>query len=89
MNVIAKWRDRAWKEVLCHSGKSAIEYLMPDLAADMNPAGKINSVSGKELFSEGSDSDRYMRIPDVFYNISMLDGESGNVAMFAEQEVRP
>ena len=89
VNVIAKWRDRAWKEVLCHSGKSAIEYLMPDLAAGMNPTGKISSVSGKELFSEGSDSDKHMRIPDVFYDIPMLDGESGNVAMFAEQQHEP
>jgi hypothetical protein len=86
---MAKWRDRAWKEVLCHSGHSAIEYLMPDLAADMDPTGKINSTSGEELFSEGSDSDKYMRVPDAFFNIPMLHGVSENVAFFAEQQHEP
>jgi hypothetical protein len=86
---MAKWRDRAWKEILCHSGQSAIEYLMPDLAADMDPTGKINSTSGEELFSEGSVSDKYMRVPDAFFNIPMLHGESENVAFFAEQQHEP
>jgi len=86
---MAKWRDRAWKYILCGDAKSAIEYLMPDLAADMDRTKEISSVSGMELFSEGSDSDRYMRENDVFYNIPMLDGETGNVAMFTEQQHDP
>jgi hypothetical protein len=87
--IVIKYRDRTWKETLCISGRSAIEYLMPDLAAGMNPEGKIDSTSGTELFSEGSDSDKYMRVLDVLFNIPMLDGENRNVAMFAEQQHEP
>jgi hypothetical protein len=84
--IVIKRRDRAWRETLYISGRSAIEYLMPDLAADMHPTKKIDSISALELFSRGSDSDKHMRVPDVFYNIPMLDGENGNISMFVEQQ---
>ena len=86
MNIIAKWRDTAWKDILCDIPQSAVEYLMPDLAAKMNPMAEIRGISGMELFAEGTDTDEGMREPDVFFNIPMLNGESGNVAMFAEQQ---
>jgi hypothetical protein len=81
-----KWRDTAWKIVLCSGAESAIDYLMPDLAADMDREREINSVSGVELFSEASDTNKYMRETDVFFNIPMLGGENGSVAMFCEQQ---
>jgi hypothetical protein len=81
-----KWRDTAWKIVLCSVAESAIDYLMPDLAADMDRTKEINTVSGIELFSEGSDTNKYMREADVFFNIPMLSGEDESVALFAEQQ---
>lgn len=86
---MAKWRDTAWKRVLCAGAQSAIDYLMPDLAADMDSEGEINSVSGVELFSDASDSNKYMRETDVFFNIPMLDRKNGNVVMFTEQQHDP
>ena len=86
VNVIAKWRDSAWKDILCDIPQSAIEYLMPDLAAKMDPTVKHVGIKGMELFAEDTKTDVGMREPDVFFNIPMLDEESGNVAMFAEQE---
>jgi hypothetical protein len=86
---MAKWRDRAWKFILCGDAESAIEFLMPDLAADMDRTKEISSVTGMELFSEASDSDRFMRENDVFYNVPMQDGVVRNVAMFTEQHHGP
>ena len=83
---MAKWRDTAWKTIICDIPQRAIEYLMPDLAANMNPAGKIKGMRGVELFAKGTDTDIGMREPDVLFNISMLGEESGNVVLFTEQE---
>ena len=87
--IVIKWRDTAWKEALCDGAQSAIEYLMPDLAADMDPTREICGIPGIELFSEGADSDKGMRELDVFFSIPMLDGETGNVALFVEQQHEP
>ena len=87
--IVIKWRDTAWKRILTDCPQSAIEYLMPDLAADMDTTGKIEAIPGEELFSKGSDSDKHMREPDVVIEIPMLDGETGNVALFAEQQHDP
>jgi hypothetical protein len=87
--IVIKWRDTAWKEVLCDGAESAIEYFMPDLAADMDPTREIDGIPGRELFSEASDSDKHMLEPDVFFNIPMLNGENGNIALFAEQQHEP
>jgi hypothetical protein len=83
---MGKWRDRAWKEVLSEGAQSAIEYLMPDLAADMDPARELTGIPGVELYSEGSDSDEGMRVSDVFFDVPMRDGKNGNVALFFEQQ---
>ena len=61
-----KWRDVAWKEVLCDGAQSAIEYLMPDLAADMDPEREMAGIPGMELFADRADSDKDMRELDVF-----------------------
>jgi hypothetical protein len=84
--IVIKWRDTAWKAALCFDAQSTIEYLMPDLAADMDTTREISSIQGMELFSEGSDSDKYMRETDVLFNIPMLGGKNGNVALFLEQQ---
>jgi hypothetical protein len=76
----------AWKEVLSSGGQSAIEYLMPDLAADMDPTKEISGIPGMELHAKGSDSDKHMRALDIFFDVPMLDEENGNVALFFEQQ---
>ena len=50
-----KWRDMAWKEVLCDGAQSAIEYLMPDLAADMDPAREMAGIPGMDGRDGGSE----------------------------------
>jgi len=62
---------------------------MPDLAADMDTIREIEAIPGREIFSEASDSNKDMRKPDVYFTIPMLDGEIGNVALFAEQQHEP
>jgi len=68
-----KWRDTAWKDVLCDAAQSAIEYFMPDLAADMDPTREMAGIPGMELFADGADSDKGMRELDVFFNVPMRD----------------
>ena len=46
--LMAKWRDTAWKDILCDIPQSAVEYLMPDLAAKMDPAAEIRGIRGME-----------------------------------------
>jgi hypothetical protein len=87
--IVIKWRDTAWKDIICGIPQSAIEYLMPDLAVDMDPTGEIRGIPGMELFAEGTDTDKGMREPDIFFNIPMLGGEGENVALFAEQQHEP
>jgi predicted transposase YdaD len=84
-----KWRDTAWKEVVSDCPKSAIEFLMPDLAADMNPAGIFDGIPGREIFSKGTETNKHMLEPDIYFNIPMLDAESGNIAFFLEQHHEP
>jgi predicted transposase YdaD len=76
----------AWKEVLRSGAQSAIEYFMPDLAADMDPTRALTGIPGMELYPEGADSDKGMRVSDVFFDVPMRDGENGNVALFTEQQ---
>jgi hypothetical protein len=83
---MGKWRDRAWKEVLSDGAQSAIEYFMPDLAADMDSTRELTGIPGVELFSESSDSDEGMRVSDVFFDVPMRDGKNGNVSLFFEQQ---
>ena len=83
---MAKWRDTAWKEILSDIPHSAVEYLMPDLAARMDTTAEIKGIPGAELFSKATVTDKGMREPDIFFNVPMLDGESGNVALFIEQQ---
>ena len=82
------WRDMAWKEVLSDGAQSAIEYLMPDLAADMDPTRELTGIPGVELYPEGSDSDKGGRVLDVFFDVPMLGGGNENVALFIEQQHR-
>jgi hypothetical protein len=76
----------AWKEVLCDGAQSAMEYFMPDLASDMDPTRELTGIPGMELYPEGSDSDKGMRISDVFFDVPMRSRENGNVAVFVEQQ---
>jgi hypothetical protein len=86
---MAKWRDTAWKDILCDIPQSAVEYLMPDLAAKMNPTAELRGIPGMELFAKSTGTDEGMREPDAFFNVPMLDGENRNVALFYEQQHEP
>jgi predicted transposase YdaD len=76
----------AWKEALRNGAQSAIEYFMPDLAADMDSTRALTGIPGMELYPEGANSDKGMRVSDVFFDVPMRDGENGNVALFTEQQ---
>ncbi|MDR1977905.1 MAG: hypothetical protein LBQ42_04145 [Synergistaceae bacterium] len=81
-----KWRDVAWKKALCDGAGSAIEYFLPDLAADMDLSREVTAITGLELHSSSTDSDRWMRVSDVFLSVPLQNEESGNVALFVEQQ---
>ena len=81
-----KWRDVAWKEALGGGARNAIEYFMPDLAADMDPSRDVTTIIGQELHPAGADSDKGMRSADVFLDVPLLGGENGNVALFIESQ---
>jgi hypothetical protein len=83
-----KWRDRAWKKALADGARSAIDYFMPDLAADMDPSMELTAIPGIELPVIGSDSetDKDMRISDIFLNVPLRGGEDRNIALLVEQQ---
>jgi hypothetical protein len=81
-----KWRDVAWKKALGDGAGSAIEYFLPDLAADMDSSREVTAITGLELHSSSTDSDKRMRVSDVFLSVPLRDEENGNVALFVEQQ---
>jgi hypothetical protein len=81
-----KWRDRVWKKALADGARSAIDYFMPDLAADMDSSTEITAIPGIELPVIGSETDKGMRVSDIFLNVPLMDGEDRNVALLVEQQ---
>jgi hypothetical protein len=81
-----KWRDFAWKRAIADGAKDAIAYFMPDLFADMDASREVTAISGMELPVKDSDSDKDMRVSDVFLNVPVKGGEDWSVACLAEQQ---
>ena len=81
-----KWRDVAWKRAIADGARDAIAYFMPDLAADMDASREITGITGMELPVQGSDTDKDMRVSDVFLNVPVKGGEDWGVACLAEQQ---
>jgi hypothetical protein len=79
-----KWRDVAWKRAIADGAKDAIAYFMPDLASDMDTSREITGLTGMELPVKDSDSDKNMRVSDVFQN----GGTAGRQAAFRARDVR-
>jgi hypothetical protein len=59
---------------------------MPDLASDMDTSREITSITGMELPVKDSDSDKGMRVSDVFLNVPVMGGNDWSVACLAEQQ---
>jgi hypothetical protein len=81
-----KWRDRVWKKVLADGARSAIDYFMPNLAADMDSSMEVTAIPGIELPVIGSETDKGMRVSDIFLNVPLRSGEDRNVALLVEQQ---
>ncbi|MDR1471420.1 MAG: hypothetical protein LBS75_02765 [Synergistaceae bacterium] len=81
-----KWRDVAWKKAIIDGARDAIAYFMPDLAADMDTSREVIGITGMELPVKDSDSDKDMRVSDVFLNVPVKGGEDWSVACLAEQQ---
>jgi hypothetical protein len=81
-----KWRDTAWKRAIVDGAGDAIEYFMPDLAAEMDTSKEVTGITDLELPLEGSESDKHSRFSDIFLNVPFIGGENWNVACFAEQQ---
>ena len=79
-----KWRDVAWKRAIADGARDAIAYFMPDLAADMDASREITGITGMELPVKDSDSDKDMRVSDVFLNVPVKGGDDWSVACLAE-----
>ena len=74
-----KWRDVAWKRAIADGARDAMAYFMPDLAADMDASREITGITGMELPVRGSDTDKDMRVSDVFLNVPVKGGEDWSV----------
>ncbi|MDR1650959.1 MAG: hypothetical protein LBR87_04165, partial [Synergistaceae bacterium] len=81
-----KWRDTAWKRAIADGARDAIAYFMPDLASDMDESKEVTCITGMELPVKDSDSDKDMRVSDVFLNVPVKGGEDWSVACLAEQQ---
>ncbi|MDR1740393.1 MAG: hypothetical protein LBR38_00895, partial [Synergistaceae bacterium] len=68
-NTEGKWRDRLWKDGLSKLAEEAVEFFMPDLAADRDVDRPIMAVVASEIPKPESASDLGMRIPDVLMKV--------------------
>jgi hypothetical protein len=69
-----KWRDVAWKKAIIDGAWDAIAYFMPDLASDMDTSKEVIGITGMELPVKDSDSDKDMRISDIFLHVPVKGG---------------
>jgi hypothetical protein len=69
-----KWRDVAWKKAIIDGAQDAIAYFMPDLASDMDTSREVIGITGMELPEKDSDSDKGMRVSDIFLNVPVKGG---------------
>jgi hypothetical protein len=83
-----KWRDVAWKRAITDGARDTIAYFMPDLASDMDTSREITGITDMELPVKDSDSDKGMRVSDVFLNVPVVGGDDWSVACVAEQQDR-
>jgi predicted transposase YdaD len=81
-----KWRDVAWKWAIVDGAREAIDYFMPDLASYMDTSKDITGITGMELPMQASDSDKGMRVSDIFLSIPVVGGEDWNTACVVEQQ---
>lgn len=81
-----KWRDTAWKRAIADGARDAIEYFMPDLAANMDKSREVTGIIDLELPLEGSGSDKDMRVSDVFMSVPLVGGKEWSVACVTEQQ---
>jgi hypothetical protein len=81
-----KWRDVAWKKAITDGVLDAIAYFMPDLAADMDTSREVISISGAELPVIGADTDKGMRVTDVFLDVPVRGGDNWSIACLIEQQ---
>jgi hypothetical protein len=79
-----KWQDAAWKDALVNGARDAIEYFIPNLAADIDHSREITGMRGMELPAPGSGTDAGMRILDVLFSVPVTGGKDRNVVVLTE-----
>jgi hypothetical protein len=80
-----KWIDRAWKDVLIGCIDDAIEFFMPDLAADRDYSQKPEILT-EEMPAIGAESDKGMKASDVCASLPLKNTTVQRVALLIEQQ---
>jgi hypothetical protein len=81
------WLDEAWNDIIIQNADDAIEFFLPDLAADRDCS------KGTELLSEempllDADTSKGKRIVDVCLSVYLSGGAVQRAALVAEQQHR-
>jgi hypothetical protein len=85
MYVEGNWLDEAWNDVLIQNADDAVEFFMPDLAADRDRSRGIEFLS-EDLPRLGADTSKGKRIVDICLSIYLSGGGIQRVALVAEQQ---
>jgi hypothetical protein len=83
-----KWIDRAWKDILIGCLDDAIEFFMPDLAADRDYSQKPEILT-EEMPAIGARSDKGMKASDVCASLLLKNAMVHRVALLIEQQHWP
>ena len=90
MDVDGNWLDEAWNDVLIQNADDAVEFFIPDLAADRDRS------KGMELLSEdlpnlNADTSKGKRVADICLSMYLSSPSGGGVqrvALVVEQQDR-
>jgi hypothetical protein len=83
-----KWIDRAWKDVFIGCIDDAIEFFLPELAADRDYSQKPEILT-EEMPAIGAKSDKGMKSSDVCASLLMKNATIQRVALLIEQQHWP
>jgi hypothetical protein len=70
MYVEGNWLDEAWHDILLQNADDAVEFFMPDLAADRDRSKGLEILS-EDLPRQDADTSKDKRIVDICLSIHM------------------
>ncbi|MDR1944392.1 MAG: hypothetical protein LBQ19_06175, partial [Synergistaceae bacterium] len=88
MSLDGNWLDEAWKDMLIQETDDAIEFFMPDLAADRDYT-KDAELMSEDMPGIEADTNKGGRVADLCLSVHLLGGGIQRVTLLIEQQHEP